>query len=459
MTTLWSLIDRRARQSPDDLFAVDGQDRHMTFFEYKAAVLRAAAGLLVAPGEVVSWIMPTSIEAMVMAGALARIGAVQNPILPIYREREIAFISRQTGASRILRDIIDPASPSNGRALDPAPSDPDAVRWLYYTSGTTSEPKGVKHSDATLLASAEGLVSAFELSADDRAALVFPFTHVGGLLWLLASLISGAASIVVDKFDDAAIDVLARHGVTQAGAGTFFHQAYLARQRAQSTPLFDRVRAFPGGGAPKPPELHHEMKRELGGAGIVSGYGLTECPAITMNTVRCPDDKLAHTEGRLSPADAGQIRIVDGEVRVRGPQLFKGYVDATLDEGAFDEQGFFRTGDLGKLDTDGYLTITGRLKDVIIRKGENISAKELEDLLYSHDAIDDVAVIGVPDAVSGERACAVVVGAISLEQMSAFLLERGLSKRKLPEQLELVEALPRNASGKIEKRALRRRYS
>ena len=204
----------------------------------------------------------------------------------------------------------------------------------------------------------------------------------------------------------------------------------------------------------------------------MSGYGLTECPIIAMNTVRDPDAKLAHTEGRPNPPDA-QIRVVraddsdatpgeEGELRVRGPQLFHGYLDASLHAEAFDARGFFCTGDLGHVDADGYVVITGRLKDVIIRKGENISAREVEDLLYEHPKVADVAVVGLPDPASGERACAVVVARdpaapLAFEEMSAFLRGRGLMLQKIPEQLEHVGQLPRNAAGKVQKLELRKR--
>jgi non-ribosomal peptide synthetase component E (peptide arylation enzyme) len=182
---------------------------------------------------------------------------------------------------------------------------------------------------------------------------------------------------------------------------------------------------------------------------------------------------LATTEG---PAVAGTtLRIVtvdgkqagvgeEGEVRAKGPQVTLGYLDPALDAEAFDDEGWFRTGDLGTLDADGNLTITGRLKDVIIRKGENISAKEVEDLLFTHPKVADVAVVGLPDDVSGERACAVVVPAagvepLTFEEMTHHLRDAGLITRKLPEQLEVVDALPRNPSGKIVKFELRRQFS
>jgi acyl-CoA synthetase (AMP-forming)/AMP-acid ligase II len=319
------------------------------------------------------------------------------------------------------------------------------------------------------------MARAFDLKPDDRVALVFPVTHVGGIIWLMAGLASGASHIVVEAFDpQTSIDVLARNGVTQAAAGTVFHQAYLAAQRARGgPPLFPSVRAFNGGGAPKPAQLHYDLKKEMGGVGIVSGYGLTECPIISMNTTRNPDEKLAHTEGRANPPSAS-IRIVrhdgseaqpgeEGEIRVHGPQLCKGHVDSSLDADAFDERGFLRTGDLGTLDAEGYLGITGRLKDIIIRKGENISTKEPEDLLYAHPKVADVAVIGLPDPALGERCCAVVVceqpdEVLGFDEMVSFLKDRGLMVQKIPEQLEILGELPRNPSGKILKGKLRERF-
>ena len=155
---------------------------------------------------------------------------------------------------------------------------------------------------------------------------------------------------------------------------------------------------------------------------------------------------------------------LEGEIRVRGPMLFKGYLDATLDADAFDDLGFHRTGDLGTLDARGVLTVTGRLKDIIIRKGENISAKEIEDLLHQHPAIADVAVIALPDRDRGELACAVIVArnpqqAPTLSELAEYCVSAGLSLRKVPERVEIMSALPRNPTGKVLKYELRARYA
>jgi acyl-CoA synthetase (AMP-forming)/AMP-acid ligase II len=206
---------------------------------------------------------------------------------------------------------------------------------------------------------------------------------------------------------------------------------------------------------------------EAFGAPLINGWGLTETPINIMVHVDDADVKKAETDGRPCPnvlvrtvADGKETaRGVEGELRVKGPQLFMGYLDSSLNADAFDEDGWFRTGDLGVIDEDGYISITGRLKDIIIRKGENISAKEIEDLLYTHPAIADAAVIGLPDDASGERACAVVVlkdgGSLDMAGMVSFLKGQKLSMHKVPEQLEILESLPRNPSGKVLKKDLR----
>jgi cyclohexanecarboxylate-CoA ligase len=319
------------------------------------------------------------------------------------------------------------------------------------------------------------MTKALALTSDDVSALVFPFTHIGGIGWLFSSMMVGFKTIIIEAFDPATtIPVLQREGVTLAGAGTPFHMAYLAAQRENpGERLFPNARAFPGGGAAKPVQLHYDVKQELGGVGVVSGYGLTECPILAMSTVDDPDVKLAETEGRTTPGVEVNVVTLDenvaepgeeGEIRVKGPMLFRGYIDSSLDAAAFDDDGWFRTGDLGFQDADGYIAITGRLKDVIIRKGETISAKEVEDLLFTHPGISDAAVIGLPDEASGERACAIVVPADpkappNLEEVFEFLTKAGLMTQKIPEQLEIVGVLPRNATGKVLKHELRNQYS
>jgi cyclohexanecarboxylate-CoA ligase len=509
---IWELIVRRAEATPDREMAVDETGDRLTFGAYRDRCERVAAGLAaegVGEGTVVSWILPTWTDAMVLFGALRRLGAVQNPILPIYREREVGFIVRQAGTALIIvpgtwrgfdyeamanglvegtqtrvLSVDRGAMPEGDPAtLPPAPTDDMdgdvaavPVRYLYYTSGTTADPKGARHTDRTLRAASLGMSERLHLAEDDRFALVFPFTHIAGGLYVYASMAYGLTFVLDAAFDPkTTIDLLRRERITQGGAGTAFHQVYLAAQRAlpEGEQLFPDIRTFPGGGAPKPVALHYEMKEAFGGVGVVSGYGLTEAPILTMNDAGAPDQVLAETEG--PPIRGASLRIVtldgkeagigeEGEIRAKGGQVMLGYLDSSLDAAAFDEDGWFRTGDLGMVDEAGNLTITGRLKDVIIRKGENISAKELEDLLFTHPKVAEVAVVGLPDPASGERACAVVVTAegqpdITFEEMASHLKDAGLITRKLPEQLEIVDVLPRNPSGKIVKQDLRERFA
>ncbi|HKY14188.1 MAG TPA: AMP-binding protein [Microthrixaceae bacterium] len=504
--TLWELIDKRVEATPDALLAVDEDMRTMTFIELATEAERAAAGLAnygVSAGSVVSWQLPTWLESLVLVAALSRLGAVQNPILPIYREREVGFVTKQADASLLVVPstfagfdfeamaramaaeksgmkvlVADRALPQGDPASLPAIGDSgavadDEIRWLFYTSGTTADPKGARHTDASIAAVGKGMGERLALIEADRAALVFPFTHIGGITWLFSSLQFGSSLILMESFHPQRTpEVLARENVTVAGSGTPFHMAYLAYQKGEAAPVFPNVRCFPGGGAPKPPQLVYDM-RELFDAPVLSGYGLTEAPILTMASVDDDDDELAVSEGKAMPGV--ELRLVrldggvagpgeEGEVRAKAPQMMKGYLDSSLNADAFDEDGYFRTGDLGRLDEAGNLIITGRLKDIIIRKGENVSAKEVEDMLFTHPQVADVAVIGVPDADRGEMVVAVVQTAegaepISKGEMVDFLKNEGLMIQKLPERLEHLEVIPRNPSGKILKHELRARYS
>ncbi len=508
--TLWELVEHRAQATPDNTAAVDEHGRSLSFAEYRDQAERAAAGLHrlgVQPGDVVSWQLPTWLESLVLVAALGRLGAIQNPILPIYRRREVAFITAQAGSRLLIvppvwRDfdfeamareistdqpglevlVVDRALPQGDPTQlpppPPAPDDPADldVRWYYYTSGTTADPKGARHTDMTIDAAARGMCEALEVTEQDRVGCVFPFTHIAGAVYVFSAMRYGCTMIVVEAFDaQTTPPLLAANGVTLAGAGTPFHMAYLAYQRnhPESAPLFPEARAYIGGGAPKPPQLHHDIKAELGGVGIVSGYGMTEAPIVTMASVRDGDEELANTEGK--PVLDTDLRLVtvdgaiagpgeEGEIRLKAPMLMRGYVDTSKDAEAFDADGYFRTGDLGRFDEHGNVMITGRVKDIIIRNMENISAKEVEDLLFSHPGVADAAVVGLPDERTGERVCAIVVPKDpeqppTLEDILAFTIENGLAKQKTPEQLEIVDALPRNPTGKVLKFELRDRYA
>ena len=504
--TLWELVDRRAGETPDGLLGVDEAERTMSFGEFRDAALEVAAALHadgLRAGARVSWILPTRFDALVLMAALARLGAVQNPIIPIYRHREVGFCLRQTGAELLVvpgafrsfdyeglaadmaREIeglrtmvVRDGLPTGDPDTLPPPPPPESgkeVRWLFYTSGTTADPKGARHTDFNILASSRGMAEAWDLGPSDRIAMVFPVTHLGGANSLTAGLFSGAGHLVVEQFNPPeTVPFLAAHGVTHAGAGTVFHQAYLAAQRAAGPePIFPKIRLFQGGGAAKPPQLHYDLKREAGGAGVLSVYGMTECPIISLGRMGDSDESLSLTEGRPNLAET-EILVLggdgqpvptgeEGELRIKTPQLCLGYLDESLNAEAFDDDGYFKTGDIGRIDEGGNVVITGRLKDVIIRKGENISALEIENLLHAHPKVADCAVIGVPDEERGEMACAVIVPAdaadpIGLEEMASHLKAEQLMVQKIPERLELIDALPKNPTGKVLKRELRRRF-
>ena len=500
--TLWQLVSERALTTPDKRMAFDERGRSMTFGEYKNWCERVAAGLSqmgVGENTNVSWILPSRFESLVLTGALSRLGAIQNPILPIYRHREVSFITKQSECKVLIvpgvfrgfdfppmaNDVIgdrdvriivaDPDLPEadpDAVGLPPYRADVDGLRWLFYSSGTTADPKGAKHSDASMGAANLGMQWSMQVGPDDKAAVVFPITHVGGLIWLFNAMETGVELLMVETFDPANTPKwLGEHGCTCAGAGTVFWLTYLNAQRQlpDGEKLLPNVRIFNGGGSPKPRSLNAEMVAAFG-APLIGGWGLTESPINTMVHVDDPDDKKANTDGRACPGvsirtvmdGVETARGVEGELRVKGGQVCMGYLDASLDAEAFDEDGWFRTGDLGIIDADGYISITGRLKDIIIRKGENISAKEIEDLLFAHPAVADVAVIGLPDTASGERACAVVVtkpgASLTFDEMVAYLKDAKLSVHKIPEQLEFVDSLPRNPSGKVLKKDLRATY-
>jgi len=349
----------------------------------------------------------------------------------------------------------------------------DVIRHIYYSSGTTADPKGGCHTDRSVMAAATGLLCGPQLAEHDCVPVPYPYTHIGGIALTVACLMAGFRMLLLESFDPVSSPpIMSEHGASILGSAVPFFHAYIEAQRVHGTePLFPQLRAFTSGGAPKPPELHFELK-ELFGLGIMSGWGMTEFPIATFTTLDDSDEDLAHTEGR--PVPGVELRVVaadgsdlpageEGELRVRGPQMIRGYVDARLDANAFDEHGYLCTGDLGVIGPRGHVRITGRLKDVIIRNAENISALEIEGVLYAHLKIADVAVIGIPDPRTGEQACAVVVLApaatsLTVAEMNGFCREQGLAAQKIPERVEIVEELPRNSLGKVLKQELRTTY-
>ncbi len=341
-------------------------------------------------------------------------------------------------------------------------ADSDTAQFLY-TSGTTADPKGVRHTDGTLLAGGEAMADALGMTPDDVGSIAFPFAHIAGPDYVLAMLVVGFPAVLLERFEPHdAVAAYRRHGVTMAGGSTAFYQALLAVQReTPDEPILPTLRCLSGGGAAMPPAIFHAVRAELG-VPTLHGYAMTEAPMAMMGRYGDPDELLATTAG---PAVRGvEARIADdGEIQLRGTTVTPGYTDPELDAAAFTGDGWFRTGDLGELH-DWRLVVTGRRKDIIIRKGENISALEIEHLAATHPAIRDVAVIGVPDEERGELVCAVVEPepgrTIDLAGLVAHLADAGIMRQKLPERLELVDAMPRSATlGKVLKAELRKRFA
>ncbi|WP_424212417.1 class I adenylate-forming enzyme family protein [Streptomyces sp. BI20] len=519
--TLWELIERRAALTPDAPVLIEAaenpaDDRTLTFGQLRDRAERVAAGLHargVRPRTVVAWQLPTRIETALLSFALARLGAVQSPVIPFYRDRETGFALRESRARHFAvpgvwrgfdhtamahrliaapREDPTPGDPAVGpvdvfeayRAeelpdgdpalLPPPPASGTEVRWIYWTSGTTSDPKGVRHTDRSLIAGGSCLAHALRLRPTDVGSMAFPFAHIAGPDYTIMLLLYGIPAVMFERFAlPDALDGYRRHGVTIAGGSTAFYSMFLAEQRKDpGRPLLPALRLLAGGGAPKPPEIYHAVVREMG-CQLTHGYGMTEVPMITMGAPDDTPENLAGTEGR--PPAAMSIRITDtegrplpanedGEVRLRGEAVCAGYLNPAQNADVFDADGYLITGDLGHLTPSGHLVLTGRSKDVIIRKGENISAKEIEDLLHLLPGVTDAAVVGLPDPARGELVCAVLelpadAPPVTLDALVAHLRGHGLATHKLPERLERRTALPRNETlRKVLKYKLREEY-
>jgi acyl-CoA synthetase (AMP-forming)/AMP-acid ligase II len=490
VTAFWALVEQAAGFRPNALILADDYGRELTTVVLRDEAERVAAGLLslgVQPGDVVSWQLPTTLEAAVLMTACARLGVIQNPIIPLLREREVRFIvdqvgtrllvvpetwrgfahgdmARSLGLETLVLDFDGRPGPGlrlprgDPGSLPPALEAAGECRWIYYSSGTTAAPKGARHTDASAIASSNGIVEHLGIGDGDVHPIAWPFAHIGGVGMLAGVLRSGGQHVLFDAFDPVTTPArMAAHDPTILGSATPFFLAYLAAQRRHGgTPLFPRLRACTSGGAPVPTAVIHEVADGLRVPGITNAWGLTEFPVACSESPDLPD--LGSTVGH--PVHGVSVRVAeDGELRLKGPQCFLGYTDPLLDAHAFDEGGWFRTGDLGAIREDGRVSILGRIKDVIIRNAENISSLEVEEALHRHPAVADAAVIGLPDPRTGERLCAVVVVApgqeVTLAALADHCLAEGLARYKCPEQLHLMGALPRNGMGKILKNEIR----
>jgi acyl-CoA synthetase (AMP-forming)/AMP-acid ligase II len=356
---------------------------------------------------------------------------------------------------------------------EPAPDctfptiDPDAVHMILYTSGTTGDPKGVMHSHNSIRALVRQLGRHWLIEPGDTFLVPSPISHIGGSIYAFElPLLLGTSAVLMERWDaDAAIGLSDRYRCTHmAGATPFLDQLLEAGRRKGSR--LPSLKLFICGGASIPPGLIHAAAEHFEHAVVTRVYGSTEVPVITVGVLD-PKDIVhaAETDGRPGIAElklvahAAAATADDGEIYACGPQMLVGYVHVGDEAGVFDAGGFYRTGDLGHLVDGEFLVISGRAKDIIIRKGENISPKEVEDVLREHPEIVEVAIIGLPDPATGERACAVVVARHSarpgLESITGFLKAQGIAAFKRPEKVVLWDALPKNATGKVLKHQIR----
>lgn len=500
--TLDDLFVERVRCRGDAPAVVDGPHRR-TWAELGRDVGVAAGWLRdrgVGPGDVVAIMLPNWWESVVLHLAAARLNAVINPLHMIYRQNELAYVLaqmrpkvvaypavfRSTDYAGVIEDALAEAPEpfvalpvrtasdtflAGTRVVDHEPGglSTDVVLTLF-TSGTTAAPKGVLHSHDTLLRAARHLEELLDVVPEDRILMPSPITHVAGLLYaIVVPLLTGSTVVLQDVWEqDAAIEIIVREGCTICGGATPFYRglvdATIARGLSPDEVPLDRATC---GGAGVPPQLIREAQERMG-TRLSRIYGLSEGIIVTASGPYDPIEQRSGTDGAVLPGF--EVRVVDleghdvpvgtdGELVLRGPSTFLGYLDAEHNATSFTDDGFFRSGDLVRMDEHGCIQVTGRIKDIIIRAGENISAREVEDLLVLHPRIDDVAVVGVPDDLVGERACAFVEcrepGDLDLDGIVAFLREQRIAPQKLPELAFVTAELPRTGSGKVQKPVLR----
>lgn len=510
-------LDACLATCPDQLAltAVQVETGAVTRFTYRQLARmadRVAVGLArlgVGRNDVVAMQLPNGWQFTVTYLACTRLGAVINPLMHIFRERELSFMLRHgeakvaivpkvfrgfdheqmldglrvslpalqqvvvvggSGANSFEALLSGPAwedAPDAAEILSRSRPGPDDVTQLIYTSGTTGEPKGVMHSANTLMANIRPYAERLHLGADDVVLMASPMAHQTGFMYGLVMPILLRASAVLQDVWDArqAIDLIRREGVTFTMASTPF-LTDLARTVAETGQPVPTLKTFLCAGAPIPGPLVEQARAVLGSK-IVSAWGMTENGAVTLIRPEDDDARAVSTDG--CPLPGVELRVVDldgrdlppgqsGKLLVRAASNFGGYLHRPHLNGT-DADGWFDTGDLATMDAAGYIRISGRSKDVIIRGGENIPVFEIEALLYRHPAVAQVAVVAMPDERLGERACAVVVPkagqTITLAELVDFLKGQKVARQYIPERLHLRDAMPATPSGKIQKFRLR----
>jgi cyclohexanecarboxylate-CoA ligase len=508
--SLETYLDRWATRRPGKTALVDAVGRH-TYAELAALVERAAYGLRALggePGTVISCQLPNWNETIVLFLAAARLGAIVNPIPPTYRASELRFMlglleSRVMVIPETFRGFcytdmlagVRPALPrlehvfvvrgtppagmrpwtaltdsawESREGKRPLPgSDPNRVHEIVFTSGTTGEPKGVMHTPNTTLSTIYSVIDRLQVSERDVILMSSTLGHQTGYLYgYCLNFLLGATAVWLDVWNAAeAARLIEAERVTFTMGATPFLQdlTYVSTPHDLAS-----LRVFISAGASIPRQLVVDARARLGCA-ISAGWGMTENGLVTCNGLADPEAKVFGTDGAPLPGMA--LRVVDeaerdvpagveGDLLVTGPAQFVGYFKRPeFTRQAHTPDGWFRTGDRATLDEEGYLAITGRSKDVIIRGGENIPVAEVENLLFAHPKVAGVAIVAMPDPRLQERACAFVIpragDALTLAELVAYLDARQLAKQKFPERLEIVSEFPMTPSGKIQKYRLR----
>jgi cyclohexanecarboxylate-CoA ligase len=515
--TINDALDECVRAVPDKLALTavrveSGELRRLTYREMGALADRMAVGLArlgVGRNDVVAMQLPNVWQFTLLYLACSRIGAVANPLMPIFRERELSFMLKhgeakvlvvpkvfrgfdhEAMARGLMRDLPDlkrvvviggggaddfdalltrpewEEQPDGAEILKRSRPSPDDITQLIYTSGTTGEPKGVMHSANTLFANIVPYAERLRLGADDVVLMASPMAHQTGFMYgLMMPIILRASAVLQDMWEpNKAVEVIRAEGVSFTMASTPFLTDLTKAVQASGQPV-STLRNFLCAGAPIPGPLVEQARKALG-TKIVSSWGMSENGACTMifpdddderafNTDGVPlpgmEAKVVDFEGR--PAPAGQV----GRLLVRGCSNFGGYLKRPQWNNT-DAEGWFDTGDLARMDERGYIRISGRSKDVIIRGGENIPVVEIEALLYKHPAVAQVAIVAYPDERLGERACAVIVPkpgqTVDLGGVVAFLKEQKVALQYIPERVVVRDAMPATPSGKIQKFRLR----
>ena len=510
-------LDACVEQCPDKraLTALRVETGAVTQFSYRELARmadRVAVGLSrlgVGQNDVVACQLPNWWQFTVTYLACSRIGAVMNPLMHIFRERELSFMLKHGEAKVLIAPQsfrgFDFESMANGlkaslpslqhlvivggegansyEALLSGPAwedaadardiltrhrpGPDDVTQLIYTSGTTGEPKGVMHSANTVMANIVPYAERLRLGAQDTVLMASPMAHQTGFMYgLLMPVMLRTGVVLQDVWEpNKAIALIREHGVTFTMASTPF-LTDLAKTVAETGQGVPSLRTFLCAGAPIPGPLVEQARAALG-AKIVSAWGMTENGAVTLTQLDDDDERSFNTDGCPLPGVEVKVTDVDGstlpvgsvgKLMLRSCSNFGGYLHRLHLNGT-DADDWFDTGDLARIDERGYIRITGRSKDVIIRGGENIPVVEIESLLYRHPGVAMAAIVAYPDERLGERACAVVVPkpgqTLDLAAIQAFLKEQKVALQYVPEKLVVTEAMPTTPSGKIQKFKLR----